>query len=107
MNQITITFASKLDLETARKQIDKARDYHARGGQLGVLGQALLLNTLVRAKAIETGDQKAELISASKGLLRETARPMNVKKDFSLMVYREATKRAIETLETNTKGKDE
>ncbi len=66
MNQLTIQFASKTDLQDALRQINKARDYAARGGQLGVLGQALLLTTLVRAKSIETEDQKAKTTTKKK-----------------------------------------
>lgn len=53
-HQITITFASSADLDTARRQIDKLRDYARRGNQLGAIGCALLLNTLERATDIKT-----------------------------------------------------
>lgn len=59
MNQITITFASDADHDTARRQIDKARAYSYRGSQLGALGCALLLRTIERATKIETTHHKA------------------------------------------------
>jgi hypothetical protein len=59
MNKITITFASAADYETARRQIDKARAYQARGSQLGALGCALLLRTLERATDISSTNHKA------------------------------------------------
>ncbi len=107
MKTLTITFASQTDMDDALRQITKARDYAARGGQLGVLGQALLLTTLVRAKSIETEDQKADpdFIYCVKSILRETDRKMNVRKDFNLMVAREGLKRGLEKLEPTTNKK--
>ena len=52
MNQITITFSSEADHDTARRQIAKAKAYAYRGGQLGPLGCALLLKTIERATDI-------------------------------------------------------
>jgi len=57
MNTITITFASRADHAQALKQITKARDYRARGKQLGTLGQGLLLATLERAERVATGHE--------------------------------------------------
>ncbi len=56
-NQITITFASRADFDQALRQITKARDYRARGKQLGTLGQGLLLSTLERAELVATGHE--------------------------------------------------
>ena len=103
-NSITITFASRADHAQALKQITKARDYKARGKQLGCLGQGLLLSTLERAERVATGHElDADFVYCLKSILRETDRKMDVRKDFSLMVYREGLKRAIETTEGKKK----
>ncbi len=104
MNTITITFASRADHAQALKQITKARDYRARGKQLGTLGQGLLLSTIERAERVTTGHElDADLRYCIEGILRETDGNMNVRKDFSLMVYREGLHRAIAATEGKKK----
>ncbi len=94
MNSITITFASRSDFAQALKQITKARDYRARGKQLGTLGQGLLLSTIERAERVTTGHD-SELFLTLRAIRRDCDAAFHGETDIGYMDLVRAISNAI------------
>ncbi len=61
MNQLTITFASKTDLDTLLKQVATARQRRGKGSHLGIAGMEAMTKALERSW-IEEGSPTLESI---------------------------------------------